>query len=110
MAPGCAGTIAPTHPLFVVPFGAVVRRLAARHVTPHERLSLAARAAIDLVDRRRLRRREAVRRIGAGAACRHVARRVEAARARVVNQSILETVDGVALVHHLLRDQEQLRG
>ena len=65
---------------------------------------------LNLVDRRRLCRREAVLRIGTGAACRHVARRVEAARTRVVNQSILETVDGVARVHHLLRDQEQLRG
>ena len=44
------------------------------------------------------------------AAGRHVTRRVEAARARVVDETVLETVNGVALVHDFLCNQRQHRG
>ena len=107
-APGCAGMIDPTS-AGVAPFGTGDDALAADHEAGKERLAVADRAAVDLLDRRRLRGRETVGRIGALAAGRHVARRIEAALARIVDQAVLEAVHLVALRHHLLGDELHLR-
>ena len=82
----------------------------AGHVSREERLAIAHRAAIDLRHRGCLRAREAVWAIAARAADGNVAPRVEVALARIVDQTVFEAIDRVALCHDFVRDQRQLGG
>src|SRR6185436_4037505 len=56
----------------------------------------------------RLRRREAAPVIAAGSARSHVLFRIEAALARIVDETVLHAVDGIALLHHLAGDESEL--
>ena len=60
------------------------------------RLSVDLRAGIDLLDGRGLRRRQAGLAVLPGRALRHVARRIEIAAPRIVDQAVLQPVLGVA--------------
>ena len=68
----------------------------------------ARRTVVDLLERRGLRRSQTLRRIGPRGAARHIARRIEVAAARVVDEPVGEPVDLVAFRHDALGDERQL--
>ena len=83
-------------------------RLAAWHVAWEERLAVAHGAAIDLRDRCCLRAREAVRAIGACAADGNVTSRIEVALPWIIDQTVFQAIDRIALRHYFVGDQCQL--
>src|SRR5262249_8381768 len=83
--------------------------LRTRHQAGEMRFAIADDAAVQGLERTDLRRREAALLFLVGAALRQVGSRIEAALPRVVDQSVLQSVRGVAFVVDGLRDPLQLR-
>src|SRR5262249_31587725 len=80
-------------------------RFAAWHVTREERFAITHGTAIDLGNRRGLRRGKAIGAISPCLADGNIASRIEIALARIIDQTILKTVDRITFCHYFVGDQ-----